>query len=172
MNCLCWTWCCCVDTIYVTPRYYWSYTKHAICTCHIDGFIIISQSSVRAVNSLTPGRCGGNCKSIIFKFMIQNNGLSTHGEIVRQWMPETHTKWTLIQVMAWCHHSTSYYLSQCFGDLCCHMEWLSHSELMTLNDNSDLQFPFMAYFKTQFSIVNKFEIRFKLGSSNDLLLVW
>ena len=38
------------------------------------------------------------------------------GQIALRWMPLNlaNDKWTLVQVMAWCHQATSHYLSQCW----------------------------------------------------------
>ena len=67
-------------------------------------------------NSLAPGRCGSNSKSIIFKLIIRNNNFCTHCEIALKWMPHnlTDDKSTLTWVMVWCHQATSHYLSQCW----------------------------------------------------------
>ena len=54
------------------------------------------------------GRYGCNFKNIILKLIIQNNNFQT-GKITF-----TNQKSTLIQIMAWCHHATSHYLSQCW----------------------------------------------------------
>ena len=47
--------------------------------------------------------------------MIDGQGIS--GEIALRWMPLdlTDDKSTLIKVMAWCHQTTSHYLSQCWS---------------------------------------------------------
>ena len=67
-------------------------------------------------NSLTPGRCSYNLKSIIFKFKSRIDISSTSCEIALRFMPEDITDiwWTLVQVMAWCCQVTSHYLSQCY----------------------------------------------------------
>ena len=45
-----------------------------------------------------------------------NSGWGISYEIALRWMPVdlTDDKSTLVQVMAWCHHATSHYLSQCW----------------------------------------------------------
>ena len=67
-------------------------------------------------NRLAPGRCCSNFKSVILKIIIQNSSLGTYHGITLEWMPENliKEKLTLVQVMAWCHQATSYYLSQCW----------------------------------------------------------
>ena len=67
-------------------------------------------------NSLAPGRCGCDFKSMIFEFILQNSSLDNRCEIVVRWMPQNHTneKSRLVQVMAWCRQATSHYLSQCW----------------------------------------------------------
>ena len=69
------------------------------------------------VNSLAPGKCSINFKSIIFKLTIQKSSLGTCCEIaLRRRMPQnlTNEKSTLVQVMAWCCQITSHYLGQCW----------------------------------------------------------
>ena len=46
--------------------------------------------------------------------MIDGWGISCG--IVLRWKPldRTDAKWTLVQVMAWCHQATNHYLSQCW----------------------------------------------------------
>ena len=68
------------------------------------------------VNSLAPGRCGSNIKSIIFKLVKQNSNLPTCCEITLRRMPKNLTNdWTtLVQVMVWCRQATSHYLRQCW----------------------------------------------------------
>ena len=74
------------------------------------------QNLAHKVNSMAPGRCGSYFKSIICKFIIQNNSLGTHCEIALRWTPQnlTNEKSTLVQVMAWCRQATSHYLNQCW----------------------------------------------------------
>ena len=38
------------------------------------------------INSLAPGTCGNNLKSIIFKLIILDISLDTHCEVVHRWM--------------------------------------------------------------------------------------
>ena len=68
------------------------------------------------VDSLTPGRCGSNFKSLIFRLIIQHSSLGTCCEIALRWMPEnlTNKRSTLLQVMAWCRQAPSHYLNQCW----------------------------------------------------------
>ena len=64
-----------------------------------------------SVNSLAPGECRCNSKSVIFKFISRVNNFSISGETTLRWMPQdlTDDGSTLIQEMAWCH-----YLRQCW----------------------------------------------------------
>ena len=68
------------------------------------------------INSLAPGRCGSNFKSMIFTLIIQGSSLGIHLEIDLKWMPKNLTieESTLFQVMTWCRQATSHFLSQCW----------------------------------------------------------
>ena len=67
------------------------------------------------INPLTPGRCHGNSKSVMFEHMLWITFLSSYCKIALGWkLQNTFDKSTLIQVMAWCHQATSYYLKQCW----------------------------------------------------------
>ena len=63
---------------------------------------------------LEPGRSGRKWKSMIFKLIMQNSSLNTHCEIARRWTPQylSGNQLTLVKVMAWCHQTTSHYLSK------------------------------------------------------------
>ena len=52
----------------------------------------------------------------IFKLILVNGGWGISHDIALRWMPLDFTsdKSTLVQVMAWCRHAASYYLSQCW----------------------------------------------------------
>ena len=69
-----------------------------------------------AVNSLAPTRSQRNFRKVIFQLIQVIDGWSISCKIVLVWMPMdlTDGKSTLVQVMAWCHQATSYYLSQCW----------------------------------------------------------
>ena len=43
------------------------------------------------VNSLSPGRCGRNFKSIIFKLITRDSSLGTRSEITPRWLPQNFT---------------------------------------------------------------------------------
>ena len=68
------------------------------------------------LNSLAPGRFQLNFRWVIFKLILVNGGCDISFEIALRWMPLglTVDKWTLVQVMAWCRHATSHYLSKCW----------------------------------------------------------
>ena len=53
---------------------------------------------------------------VIFKLISVIYDWSICFEIYLGWfsLGLTHDKWTLVQVMAWCHQATSHYLSQCW----------------------------------------------------------
>ena len=67
--------------------------------------------SCTPINSLAPGRCCSNFKSITLKLIIQK---STLGEITLSWMPQnlTNKRSTLLQIMAWCHQASNHFLSK------------------------------------------------------------
>ena len=68
------------------------------------------------VNSLAPGRFQRKFRKVILQLILVIDGWSISCKIVLKWMPMdlTDGKSTLVQVMAWCHQVTSYYLSQCW----------------------------------------------------------
>ena len=57
-----------------------------------------------------------NLKLMNFKLISTINIWSISCEIAIRWMPQhlTDHQSTLVQLMAWCHKSTSHYLSQCW----------------------------------------------------------
>ena len=56
------------------------------------------------INSLAPGRYGGNSKSVIFEHMSWIKFISTSCEIALKWMSKNtfDEKSTLVQAKAWC----------------------------------------------------------------------
>ena len=68
------------------------------------------------VNSLVPGRFQWNVRKVIFKRISVIDGWGISCEFALRWMPLnlTNDKSTLVQVMAWCHKTTSHYMSQCW----------------------------------------------------------
>ena len=64
-------------------------------------------------NSLAPGRCGCDLKSVIFKRISKIDILRISCKIALGWMPQdlTDDKSILIQVMVWCCQTTSHYLN-------------------------------------------------------------
>ena len=72
-----------------------------------------------------------NYNSVIFQLFVWNSSLSIHCQIALMWMPQYHNNenLTLVQVMAWCHRTTSQYLSNVCPDLYHHMASLGHSKL-------------------------------------------
>ena len=66
------------------------------------------------INSLAAGRCGNNFKSIIFKLIFQIDILNNSYRIALRRMPQNpfDDKSVLVQVMAWCHQTTSHHLKQ------------------------------------------------------------
>ena len=77
---------------------------------------ILDISGIISINSLSPGVKVSNCESIILKLIMQYSIWGIWYEIVFSWMPQNfiNEKWTLVQVMAWCHHITSHHLNQCW----------------------------------------------------------
>ena len=67
-------------------------------------------------NSLAPGKFEWNFRLIIFIqiLVIDRWGISCETALIWMSLDFTDDRSTLIQVMAWCHQATSYYLSQCW----------------------------------------------------------
>ena len=67
------------------------------------------------VNLLVPGRSECDSKNVIFNLVLLIVIFRSSHDNVLQWMTQdlTDDKSSLVQVMAWCHQATSYYLSQC-----------------------------------------------------------
>ena len=85
------------------------------------------------LNSLAPGRCGNDIKSVISEVILQIEFMDTC-ETTFRWMPENvfYDQWTLVQVMAWCCQATSHYRSggaNVDPDLYHHIASLGHNEL-------------------------------------------
>ena len=89
-----------------------------------------------SINSLAPGRCGCNFKSIIFKLVMQNCQLGTHCEL-----PSIHaTKPPFLRnqqigFVTW---------ASVDPDLCCQMVSLGHNELT--QDLANLPLEFQGWF--------------------------
>ena len=66
------------------------------------------------MDSLAPGRCGCNLKSVIFRLISRIDIQSISSGIALKWMPWDFTDdgSTLVQVMARCRQATSHYQSQ------------------------------------------------------------
>ena len=104
---------------------FWLSLLHLIHLCHrwhlgSLTFHIIPQLSdaVDCLNSLSngPGRPGCHFKTAIFNLLLLIGIFTSSKDNAFRWMPWdlTDDKSTLVQVMAWCHQATSYYLSQCW----------------------------------------------------------
>ena len=65
------------------------------------------------LNSVVPGSCEWNFRSVIFKVISVLDGWGIVCEIAFRWMSLdlTDDNSTLVQVMAWCHQATSHYLN-------------------------------------------------------------
>ena len=63
-----------------------------------------NKSSETFLNSLAPGRCSCNLKLVIF----------ISGRDILSISRKLPSRWTLVQVMAWCRQATSHYLNQCW----------------------------------------------------------
>ena len=76
----------------------------------------IDSGDLYTINSLAPGIFEWNFKYVIFTWILVIDGWGICCEIVLKWMSLDFTddQSTLVQVMAWCHQATSYYLSQCW----------------------------------------------------------
>ena len=68
------------------------------------------------VNSLAPGKFEWNFRHVIFKqiLVIDDWGISYEFALIWMSLDFTDDQSTLVQVMPWCHHATSHYLSQCW----------------------------------------------------------
>ena len=68
------------------------------------------------VNSLAPGRYEYDSKNVIFNFDLLIGIFRSSYDNALRWMPQdlTDDKSALVQVIAWCHQATSYYLNQCW----------------------------------------------------------
>ena len=68
------------------------------------------------INSLAPGRPGCHFKTAIFNLVLLIGIFTLSKDNALIWMPRdlTDDKSTLVEVMAWCHQTTSHYLSQCW----------------------------------------------------------
>ena len=75
-----------------------------------------------------------NCIQVIFKLLSIIGGQVISCETVVRWMSLdlSGDKATLVQVMAWCHQTTSHYLANVDPDLCRHMASLNRHESGTL----------------------------------------
>ena len=67
------------------------------------------------VKSLAPGKFEWNFRYVIFERNLVTDGWGISCEIVQIWysLVFTDEQSTFVQVMAWCHQATSYYLGQC-----------------------------------------------------------
>ena len=91
------------------------------------------------VNSLAPGRCSCNLRSVIFKFILRIDILSIPCEIAVRWILKDFTddKTILVQIMAWCHQATSHYLNQCWPILCLNLASLGGHRVKPVCDMLD-----------------------------------
>ena len=69
------------------------------------------------MNPFATERHESNFQTTFFKLNLQIDILSTSCEIGLRWLPQNliDAKWTLVQVIAWCHLATSHYLRQCWS---------------------------------------------------------
>ena len=75
----------------------------------------VSGSGTQVLNSLAPGTCGNNFKSVTSEYLLLMKFLSTCCEIALMWIPQNIVdESTLVQVMVWCRQATSHYLNQCW----------------------------------------------------------
>ena len=63
------------------------------------------------INSLAPGRCDNDFKSIIFKLIVQNKSLDTHCEIALRWMAQNlyNEKSASFKYWLGCHQALAFY---------------------------------------------------------------
>ena len=69
------------------------------------------------IESLAPGRCGSNFKSVISEHMCYTLQFKSYSAgTCSQVNPTGHQEWyksILVQIMAWCRQAISHYLNQC-----------------------------------------------------------
>ena len=73
--------------------------------------------NITRLNSLAPGRCDSDFKSITSKYMLQIKFISNSCKIALRWMPQItfdDTGKSSLVLVAWCSQATSHYLSQCW----------------------------------------------------------
>ena len=78
--------------------------------------VLGSYGIIVLINSLAPGRSLCDFKNVIFNLALLIGIFRSSYDNVLRWMPQdiTDDKSTLVQVLAWCRHATSHYLSQCW----------------------------------------------------------
>ena len=77
---------------------------------------LLTDSEQHFVNSLAPGRSGGNFENVVFKLALLICIFKSSCDNVTRWIPQelTDNKSTLVQVMVWYRQATSHYLNQCW----------------------------------------------------------
>ena len=114
--------------------------------CHRTGAVFVitqlhhpSALVLHVFNSLFPGRCGGNFKSVIFIWWIDILHVSC--KIDFSYMPQISTddKSTLVQILARCHQATSCDPRLCWPDLWRHkvtMSWIVYLSTIDIMNTS------------------------------------
>ena len=141
------------------PPAVWDYDNMEITTT--KKYFIVSPNTFY-INSLAPGRCGNNFRSVILKHIFRFDIIKRFSgilmRIISYWNcpHETttepfHDKATLPQVMAWCRQASSHYLSQCSPRSSSpHGVTLGHNELwwkITIADTFNSSPPSAAYMR-------------------------
>ena len=104
------------------------------------GVICPSQLLPQMANSLSPGSCGSDCKSLMFRLIIPNSHFGACCGITLGWMPQHifSDKSTLVQVMAWCCLASKPCLNQCWPRfkspyvITCHSELISNFTIIDI----------------------------------------
>ena len=101
-----------------------------ILTCTYHSNISLNKIFQLKFNSLAPGTCGSDFRSVISECILWIKFMSTSCEIALRWMPWStfYDKSILIQVIAWCRQTINW--SNVDPDLHHHMVSIGHNELV------------------------------------------
>ena len=80
------------------------------------GLDMLNFNRQKFFNSLASGKFEWNFRYVLFKWILVINGwgISCEISLICISLDLTDNQSTLVQVMAWCHQTTSHYLSQCW----------------------------------------------------------
>ena len=86
------------------------------CLLSMAYFVLEIRIWLCTINSMFPGRCSWNLKSLIFKLLSRIDIMGISSETSLWWMPRylNDDLSALVQVMVWCCQATSHYMNQCW----------------------------------------------------------